>query len=93
MSTKNTFTDSICEEQISLAERELSAFVNAITNLFGPQQERFAAEVWLAELEQADSAPRGTLRDWRAVSVAASARLASLLALAQHHQVSARRAH
>ncbi len=76
------FGDSVYEEQVHLAERELSAFVSAVTELFGPEQGRSAAEDWLAESDLMDSPPRSTPRDWRAVTVAASARLAAQLNLA-----------
>lgn len=85
-------SDSIHEQQVELAERELSAFVSAVTELFGPEQARRAAEAWIGESELTDSPPRSTPRDWRAVTVAASAKLAGHLSLARNHRVRARRA-
>jgi hypothetical protein len=76
------FSDSICEEQIRLAERELSAFVGAVTELFGPEQAKRAAEDWLDESQLLHGRSRSTPRDWRAITVAASARLAKQLNLA-----------
>jgi hypothetical protein len=84
-------SDSIREQQVQTAERELSAFVSAVTELFGPEQARYAAEAWIEELELTDSPPRFTLGDWRAVTVAASAKLAGHLSLARHHLARARR--
>jgi hypothetical protein len=77
MSELDHFSDSIYEEQTYLAERELSAFIGAVTRLYGPVQARLSAEDWLDESELIDSPPRSEERDWRAVTIAASARLAS----------------
>jgi hypothetical protein len=62
-----------------IAERELGAFIRAVTELFGPEQARFAAEYWIDELELTDALPGPTRRDWGAITVAASARLARRL--------------
>ncbi len=75
----NEFDDSAYSEQVHLAERELSAFIRAVTELRGPEESKLAAEDWLDESELMDSAPRSEERDWRAVTVAASARLAMRL--------------
>jgi len=76
MNEPDPFSDSIYDEQTHLAERELSAFISAVTELYGPEQARLSAEDWLEESELIDSPPRSEARDWRAVTVAASARLA-----------------
>src|SRR5260370_35434787 len=53
-----------------IAERELGAFIRAVTELFGPEQASLAAEDWVDELELMD-ALRGTARrDWGSVTVA-----------------------
>jgi len=77
MDKEKSFSNSTCEGHIKMAERELSAFVRAVTELFGPEQARLSTEEWLDELELKDTLPRATSRDWRAVTVAASARLAN----------------
>ena len=64
---------------IILAERELGAFIIAVTELFGAEQARLAAEDWLDELELMDALPGPTRRDWGSVTVAASAQLARRL--------------
>lgn len=69
--------DSVCEEQIHLAERELSSFLGAVTVLHGPEQAQLSAEGWLEESELMDSPHPSEARDWRAVTIAASARLAN----------------
>ena len=62
-----------------IAERELGAFITAVTELFGPEQARLAAEDWVDELELMDALPGPTRRDWGSVTVAASAQLARRL--------------
>jgi len=47
-----------------IAERELGAFIRAVTDLFGPEQARFAAEDWGDELELMDALSGPTRRDW-----------------------------
>jgi len=79
MNTEQSFCNSTYEQQTHLAERELAAFIEAVKRLFGPEQARLAAEDWLDECDLMDSPPRSTGRDWRAVTVAASARLAKRL--------------
>jgi hypothetical protein len=69
----------ICADPITMANRELVAFMGAVTELFGSEQARFSAELWLDELAQMDRLPGSTSRDWRLLTVAASARLASRL--------------
>ncbi|MGO9540273.1 MAG: hypothetical protein ACLPN2_06730, partial [Terriglobales bacterium] len=71
-------------DQMHIAERELSAFIRAVTQLFGPEEAELSAEEWLDESELTDSPPWSTSRNWRAVTIAASARLANRLAVAQH---------
>ena len=72
-------SDSIYEEQMQLAERELSSFIAAVTALYGLDQVELAAENWLNELERIDTPPRSEKRDWRAVTIAAATRLADRL--------------
>ena len=62
-----------------IAERELGAFIRAVTELFGPEQARLAAEDWVDELELMDVLPGPTRRDWGSVTIAASAQLARRL--------------
>ena len=66
---------------MAIAERELGAFIRAVTELFGPEQARLAAEDWVDELELMDALPGPTRRYWGSVSVAASAQLARRLNL------------
>jgi hypothetical protein len=41
MDKEESFCNSTCEDQINMAERELSAFIRAVAELFGPEQARF----------------------------------------------------
>jgi hypothetical protein len=79
MNQRESFSNSLYIDQIRLAERELSAFIFAVAELFGPEQARLSTEDWLDELELMDSPPGSTSRAWRTVTIAASARLASRL--------------
>jgi hypothetical protein len=64
-----------CVGSVRLAERELGAFFTAVTELYGPELAEFAAKEWLRELEATDDLPTSP-REWRWVTVKASARLA-----------------
>lgn len=86
MNAEESFSDSIYSNQMHAEEHELSMFLRAVTELFGPEQARLSAEDWLDESELMDSPPRSITRDWRAVTVAASARLANRQTLALHHR-------
>jgi hypothetical protein len=79
MNSDEFFDNSIYVDQMHLAERELAAFIGAVEELFGPEQAALSADDWLDESELMDRPPRSTSRDWRAVTVAASARLANRL--------------
>ena len=68
--------------RVTTAERELGAFIGAVAELYGPEQARLSADDWLNELALVDSLTSSTSRDWRRVTVAASARLANRLTAA-----------
>ena len=74
--TRHSLADA---DLMIIAERELGAFIRAVTELFGPEQARLAAEDWVDELELMDALPGPTRRDWGSVTVAASAQLARRL--------------
>jgi hypothetical protein len=61
-----------------MAERELSAFIVAVTELFGPEQAEESAEDWLRELVARTDLPASS-REWRTLTIAAASRLASRL--------------
>jgi hypothetical protein len=62
-------------QHLASAERELSAFVTAVHQLFGPEQARYAADNWMEALERTDWLSQAPVIDWRKVTVAAAARL------------------
>jgi putative NADH-flavin reductase len=63
-----------------MAERELSAFFNAVTQLFGSEQAELSAKDWLQELIVVEGLPAST-REWRLITAKASTRLASRLSV------------
>jgi len=65
-----------CADLMTMAERELSAFFKAVSQLFGSQQAERSAEDWLNELIEIDDLPAST-REWRMITAKASTRLAS----------------
>ena len=73
--------DPNCGDLVTMAERELAAFFNAVTELFGSEQAKISAEDWLRELMAVDDLPindlPGSTRRWRQLTVKISARLAS----------------
>jgi hypothetical protein len=82
MNSTKSFDKSTCEDQMRMAERELASFVQAVTELFGPDQARLSAEEWVEEAESMDASPQPTRRDWQSVTVAASFRLAKRVNIA-----------
>ena len=60
---------------LASAERELSAFVIAVDELFGAEQARQAAENWIEELGRTDWPSEVPVIGWRRVTIAAAARL------------------
>ncbi len=67
-------SDADCADLMTMAERELSAFFSAVTQLFGSEQADFAAEEWLHELIEIDSLPTSA-REWRLITAKVSTRL------------------
>ena len=59
-----------------MAEREFSAFFNAVTQLFGSEQAELSAEDWLQEVIESDVLAAST-REWRLITAKVSIRLAS----------------
>ena len=60
------------------AERELSAFFNAVKQLFGSEQAELSADDWLHELIEIDGLPASS-RELRLITAKASTRLARRL--------------
>src|SRR5690348_11173009 len=51
MNERESFSDLICEKQARMAERELSSFSSAVTELYGPAEARRSEKDWLEESE------------------------------------------
>jgi hypothetical protein len=62
-------------QHLASAERELSAFVTAVHQLFGAEQTSRAADSWIEELERTDWPSEAAVIDWRKVTIAAAGRL------------------
>ena len=86
MRQSDSSSNSLCNDQVRLAERELSAFIAAVSDLFGAEEARASVEDWLDELELIEISPRSTQRDWRTITIAASVRLANRLNVALHEK-------
>ena len=67
--------DQFMAQQLALAERELSAFVTAVHQLFGAEQAWQAGDIWIEELERTDWPSEAPVIDWRKVTIAAARRL------------------
>ena len=72
------------KESLSEPERELREFIQSMVSLIGPGADRSLTELWLDEVACMDCIPEPNSSDWRMVSLAASARLASKLMSLQH---------
>ncbi len=68
--------DPRCADLTTMAERALSAFFNAITQLFGSEQAEISAEDWLQELIEIDALP-ASASEWRLITAKASTRFAT----------------
>ncbi len=58
-----------------MAQRELAAFFQAVTELFGREQAELSAEDWLQEVEASGTLP-ASAREWRQITVKVIAQLA-----------------
>ena len=68
--------NSRCADLMTMAERELSAFFNAVGQLFGSEQAELSAEDWLQKLIEIDALP-SSAREWRSITTKVSTRLPS----------------
>jgi hypothetical protein len=60
---------------LGLAERELSAFVTVVQQLFGAEQSWQAGNIWIEELERMDRPSEAPVIDWLKGTIAAAGRL------------------
>jgi len=70
--------NSRCADLMTMAERELSAFFNAVTQLFGSEQAELSAQDWLHELLAMKRLPAST-GEWRLITAKVATRLANRL--------------
>ena len=73
-------TDRCCEladRLLVVAEKELSAFVRAVEEIFGAEQACVSTMDWIEELELIDWPDGAAPPNWREVTIRASARLAA----------------
>ena len=77
MIDRELFSASVYEDESHLEENELSRFILVVKQHFGPEQAPSAAEDWLKEADLIDAPPFSMHRDWRSVTIAASARLSN----------------
>ena len=70
----------LCAGVTTMAERELAAFIGAVTQSFGPEAAASSADEWLHELAAARDLPTST-REWRSITLKASAAIAARLDL------------
>ena len=68
--------NSCCADFVAMAEHEVSAFLNAVTQLFGSEQSELSAEDWLREVIEIDGLPASP-DEWRLITAKVSTRLAS----------------
>jgi hypothetical protein len=62
---------------LSAAEKELSAFSRAVEELFGSERAQESTKDWIEEIAGMDWSNGEASPDWRAVTIAAAARLAT----------------
>lgn len=67
--------DGICGELLTMAHRELAAFLRAVTELFGAEQAQLSAEDWLHEVESSRTLPTSR-SEWRLITTKVIAQLA-----------------
>jgi hypothetical protein len=70
----STNSSSGCADLMTMAERELSALFNAVTQLFGSEQADLSTEDWLHELTEIDGLPTSA-REWRLITAKVLTRL------------------
>lgn len=61
----------------SPAIRELRAFISAVTELYGPDEARIAAEDWIRAFESTSDAFSFKPSEWRKVTIVAASELAT----------------
>ncbi len=63
--------------KVQMAEKELAAFVSAVSELFGSTEAQQSAEDWIEIVTLMSCQTRGASPDWRHVTITAAGWLAS----------------
>ncbi len=79
MNNQESFQSPAYSELVSRTERELGAFISAVTELYGAEQARLSAIDWLDQFESINDVPASTTHDWRLVTVRAAVCLVNRL--------------
>ncbi len=72
MNKQEPFQSPAYTELVRKTERELGAFISAVTELYGAEQARLSAIDWLDQFESINDASESTTHDWRLVTVRAA---------------------
>ena len=79
MNNQEPFQSPAYSELVRKTERELGAFISAVTELYGAEQARLSAIDWLDQFESINDVPASTTHDWRLVTVRAAVCLVNRL--------------
>ena len=79
MNKQEPFQSSAYSELVKKSERELEAFIRAVTELYGREQARLSAIDWLDQFESINDVSGSTTHDWRLVTVRAAVCLVNRL--------------
>jgi len=79
VNNQESFQSPAYSELVRRTERELGAFISAVTELYGAEQARLSAIDWLDQFESINDVPASTTHDWRLVTVRAAVCLVNRL--------------
>jgi hypothetical protein len=72
VNNQESFQSPAYSDLVRKAERELGAFISAVTELYGAEQARLSAIDWLEQIEYSNNVPGSTSQEWRLVTVRAA---------------------
>ena len=79
MNKQEPFQSPAYSELVRKSERELGAFISAVTELYGAEQARLSAIEWLDQFESINEVSGSTTHDWSVVTVRAAVCLVNRL--------------
>ena len=79
MNKQEPFQSPAYSELVRKTERELGAFISAVTELYGAEQARLSAIDWLDQFESINDVSGSTTHDWRLVTIRAATCLVNRL--------------